>query len=68
MTIRTATMTIAALATAVGLTLGIAAAAVTEMVSSGRGSGRLEVARCNGGDCRGEFPETAPQPDRGWVG
>jgi hypothetical protein len=37
--------------------------------SSGRGSGRDKspgavARRCNGGDCRGEFPETVPQPDR----
>jgi hypothetical protein len=54
---------------AIGLALGMAAAAVSELSSewlnSDRGSGRRDnsielVKRCNGGDCRGEFPERSP--------
>jgi hypothetical protein len=54
-----------ALAT-LGLALGVATAAGVSLMEVGdRGSGRLEARRCNGGDCRGEFPETAPRGDLG---
>jgi hypothetical protein len=52
---------------AIGLALGIGAAAVSELagewLSSDRGSGRIGtqlVKRCDGGPCRGEFPERSP--------